>query len=450
MSVSPSPFEPVVLETPTLRVELLPFGLTVQSIQVGGQHVLPSYADPRSHGPPNRAFFAPIVGRYANRLPSGDVPYGRNGQHVAHLLEWSAKGISHHGGPASTPSAVENLHPSGTAGTGTPWPLLQHGPFDQCIWSLIELSDAQLIRHGTGTETDVPAHTAASAVFALESPDGDQGYPGHLRVEVLVALTAPSGRAVGRAGTGNSDGDEAPVPTSQGSVHLVYRAKILDAGTAATPLNLTHHWGFNLSAGSTLPGAVRENGTIDAHQLEILAPLAPPVQRLATDAQGLPTGQLLPIVQGDAHDFSHGGKVMGDNMPEGGYDHYYFWGPRGEKEAETGALAERVRLSATSTGMAVVFATDQPGMQVYSTNGQPAYPASAAATGGARTLALNHGADVARAATLGNHARCAAMLEFGAPHATFLHPALAAAAGTDTILTRGDVYKAHTAAEFFK
>ena len=55
-------------------------------------------------------------------------------------------------------------------------------------------------------------------MFRLKSPDGDQGYPGELTVEVLFALLGPDAEG------------------SLGSLLYVYRAKV-DKGL--TPVNLT-------------------------------------------------------------------------------------------------------------------------------------------------------------------------------------------------------------------
>jgi len=59
------------------------------------------------------------------------------------------------------------------------------------------------------------------AIFRLVSPDGDQGYPGKLVTETLIALVD---------GEGGSQ--------SLGAVAIVYRAKLEDEATV-TPVNLT-------------------------------------------------------------------------------------------------------------------------------------------------------------------------------------------------------------------
>ncbi len=82
------PFQPIILRhasVPT-SVSILPYGLTIQSIQTrtgeNGQaeehDVISSFEDPRNHAAPNRNFYGPIIGRYANRLPVGALQYDGN------------------------------------------------------------------------------------------------------------------------------------------------------------------------------------------------------------------------------------------------------------------------------------------------------------------------------------------------------------------------------------
>lgn len=94
------PFKPVTLSHPStpLSISLLPYGLTVHSIKLRAddeaskeqaslglkeEHdIQPNYEDPKDHAHPNRAFFAPIIGRYANRLPVGKLPIRGEDGHV--------------------------------------------------------------------------------------------------------------------------------------------------------------------------------------------------------------------------------------------------------------------------------------------------------------------------------------------------------------------------------
>ena len=86
--------------------------------------------------------------------------------------------------------------------------------------------------------------TANRAVFCLDSPDGDQGYPGRLRVSVTYTL---------------EDDD---------SVHIVYEG-VSDADTV---VNLTNHAYFNLNG--------HKAGTAMDHLLRINADAFTPVGQI--------------------------------------------------------------------------------------------------------------------------------------------------------------------------
>lgn len=115
---------------------------------------------------------------------------------------------------------------------------LHGGPkgFDIAIWEHIPTKQATLF---SSIETGALAEGSA-AIFRHVSPDGDEGYPGKLTTEVLFALVSPGEGAASQLG----------------SVLIVYRYKVegKDGAAAVTPVNLTHHWGFNLDASLTKPG----------------------------------------------------------------------------------------------------------------------------------------------------------------------------------------------------
>lgn len=138
---------------------------------------------------------------------------------------------------------------------------LHGGPvgFDALPWTV--LTDKDTIQLFSKTEV---AHIRALpqstyAVFRLESPSGDQGYPGSLIAEVLLALVSP-----GNSQSPLVSGRQPTEEYSVGGLVIVYRTCLREANSI-TPVNLTQvgyrstfanyrssifpqHWGFNLEA----------------------------------------------------------------------------------------------------------------------------------------------------------------------------------------------------------
>ena len=119
--------------------------------------------------------------------------------------------------PSYPPSWAENPQVS-----------LHGGPegFDTRDWQPIDLADATLFSE---SEKRSIASLPSSVIFRLVSPDGDQGFPGNLLLEVLYALSSP----VSKQG---SHSEKCHV----GSLYIVYRAKLFsDKNSEVTPVNLT-------------------------------------------------------------------------------------------------------------------------------------------------------------------------------------------------------------------
>lgn len=100
---------------------------------------------------------------------------------------------------------------------------LHGGPdgFDKRDWAIVPVSESKLFSE---KEKEAIQNKLASAtIFGLTSPDGDQGYPGELYSEVLLALAQPAGQG------------------ELGSLLLIYRAKVTGKGgeKVVTPVNLT-------------------------------------------------------------------------------------------------------------------------------------------------------------------------------------------------------------------
>lgn len=424
-----NPFEPVILASKKgdIQVHIIPFGLTVHRLLVSSpsgrqQDLIVGPENPSDHHAGGRNFFGPVVGRFANRLPAhkSSVSTAQGKQLDLNLPEWGGEGVCHHGGPEAAASVAQI-----EAGTVP----VQAGPFDRLVWT--PLVDAK--KHSQLFKDS--EHTGeASAVFAVRSPSGDNGFPGELLIEARFSIEPNVGKA------------EPPALGSPvGSVRVEYRAKILDKSAQVTPLNITQHWGFNLSAGSQ-GSTDAQAQTVDDHQLRFIVPSQGTLQRLDLDSRGVPTGKLIPCPNENPHGWASSGssalgKTIGHNMPEGGYDHFYTWGGRKDKagvDRDVVAL-----LHAASTGTTLAFRTNQSGCQVYTANGQPAHPAPTASSGGSRKLLHRSQAASSNAGEEweGNPTRSAAFLEFSHPHALFLHKSLQEhVGGEDAMLRDGEVY----------
>ena len=160
------------------------------------------------------------------------------------------------------------------------------------------------------------------------SPDGEEGYPGTLSVEVTYKLLADNAL----------------------SIH--YFAKT----DQTTLCSLTNHSYFNLGG--------YDSGKIYPHLLWVDA------DRYLPSAEGfLPTGEIA-SVDGTPFDFRVS-KPIGRDLDlsnpafavTGGYDHYLFF-----TEKKTEALPLRASLYDPASGRKMELFTDQPGMQLYSAN----------------------------------------------------------------------------------
>lgn len=155
-----------------------------------------------------------IVGRVANRITRGFTLDG-----VYYPLTQNAQGVTSHGGPNT---------------------------YTTRVWSV------ESIRIDRG-----PAIT-----LALDSPDGDQGFPGHVKI-----------RATYRFSNDNA-----------------LRLEMVATTSKATPINLTNHIYFNLNGNSTTP--------VYDHSLQIMT------DRTAVMEPGTsPTGEIVPVA-GTPFDFT--------------------------------------------------------------------------------------------------------------------------------------------------
>lgn len=172
-----------------------------------------------------------------------------------------------------------------------------------------------------------PSASGDGVVFSRVSPDGEEQFPGNLKVTVGYRWT------------------------DEQVLRIDYRA-VTDRTTV---VNLTHHSYFNLAG--------EGNGDILGHLLQIDADRFTPV-----NANLIPTGELRPV-QGTPLDFTKPSPVglrIGDPDEQlklgRGYDHNFVLNAGG------GALARAVRMTEPGSGRVMEVWTTEPGIQFYSGN----------------------------------------------------------------------------------
>lgn len=158
-----------------------------------------------------------------------------------------------------------------------------------------------------------------SLVLSLLSKDGEEGFPGNVKVQVTYSLS----------------GD---------TLRIDYRATT----DAPTPINLTNHAYFNLAGAG--------NGNVLNHQMMIAADHITP-----TDDNLLPTGEIAPV-KGTAYDFTQPATI-GSRFKQtpGGYDTNFCL------RAGSG-MQLAARVIEPNSGRVLEVSTTHPGIQFYSGN----------------------------------------------------------------------------------
>ena len=174
--------------------------------------------------------------------------------------------------------------------------------FDKVIWNTEKIGDSSL-------------------KLTYQSKDGEEGYPGNLNIQVIYILGADN------------------------SLKIDYTATT----DQATPVNLTNHSYFNLSAG--------KDSTVLDHVLKLDADKYTPV-----NDQLIPTGQIA-NVKGTPLDFTTP-KAIGKDIGsvKGGFDHNWILNKRGTE------LQEAATVYDPGSGRYMEVLTTQPGIQFYSGN----------------------------------------------------------------------------------
>lgn len=276
-----TPVELYKLTAGALSCQIITFGGSLQSLHVPDRSGKPvdvllgfDALEPyRTHGKSLGA----LVGRYANRI--GGARFTLNGK--TYSLAANNNGVNHlHGGLVG---------------------------FNQRVWTVEEAEDNRL-------------------VLSLLSPDGEEGYPGTLKVQVTYTLT-------------------------EEGLTIDYRAE----SGRDTVCNLTNHAYFNLSG--------HDSGPVLDQTIQLLADRYTP-----TDPLSIPTGEIAPV-EGTPMDLRQPtpiGARIGEAFPQllqaGGYDHN--WIPVGESDA----LRPIARASSPVTGVSMEVLSTLPGVQFYSGN----------------------------------------------------------------------------------
>ena len=176
--------------------------------------------------------------------------------------------------------------------------------FDKVVW------DAESFAHQDG-----PA-----VRFSYSSPDGEEGYPGTLQVEVVYVLTHD---------------DE---------LRIEYSAQT----DKATPVNLTNHSYFNLAA----------RGSVLAHELQLHTE-----RYTEPDETLIPTGRILPVADTPL-DFT-AAKPIGRHIGASpiGYDHNFV-----VKDADSDELVPVATAYEPGSGRVMQVLSTEPGVQLYTGN----------------------------------------------------------------------------------
>lgn len=222
-------------------------------------------------------YFGAAIGRYGNRIANGK--FTLDGEE--YTLPTNNNGQTLHGGP---------------------------GGLDYVIW-------------------DVEKSGENGLIFSYTSPDGDEGFPGELKVKMIYTLTDDNGFKV------------------------TYEAET----DKATPVNLTHHSFFNLNGAG--------NGTVLDHTLQLNASEYTPVNEVL-----IPTGEVVSVKE-TPFDFTDattiGARIDQENEQlkfGGGYDHNWVLDKTGND------LTQAAVISSPQTGIEMEVWTTEPAIQFYSGN----------------------------------------------------------------------------------
>ncbi|MEL4249180.1 aldose epimerase family protein [Shewanella xiamenensis] len=264
-----------------LEVVLSNYGASIWSVKLYGKDEQPislslGYQDIKDWAT-NPYYFGITAGRVANRIGKAQFPLaGKTIQLVANegnnQLHGGPKGLSH------------------------------------CTWQVETLQDSDSV----------------AAVFSITSPDGDQGFPGNLSIQLAYRLK------------------------ENNELILSYHATC----DQTTPVCLTNHAYWNLASN-------KQQGILE-HELTIHAS-----HILALDNEQIPTGELI-LVDDSAYDFKQPKAIAADiKQLANGYDHYFVMDKNPDNKNSLQTIAV---LKDPLSGRELEISTTEVGVQFYSGN----------------------------------------------------------------------------------
>ena len=240
--------------------------------------VLLGFNELSGYAPLNPGYMGALIGRVGNRIGNGR--FTLNG--VTYQVATNSNGHHLHGGDAG---------------------------FDKKLWAA------------------EPDEANNALKLSIVSPDGEENYPGTLKVTVTYTLSEDDGLSIHYEAVSDRD----------------------------TPCNLTNHAYSNLSG--------EGSGTIEDHVIQINAS-----SFTVTDSGLIPTGELRSVA-GTPYDLRQPTRI-GDRLKHlsddeqlrygGGYDHNFMLDGEGFREA--------VALRSPKSGIVMKVFTDMPGVQLYTGN----------------------------------------------------------------------------------
>lgn len=242
---------------------------------VHGFDNLKSYVD-------GHPYFGAMVGRVANRIGKG---------------RFSIDGTTHN---LARNNGENHLH-GGVKG------------FDKVVWE----------------STEAKGEAGPSLTLTYTSPDGEEGYPGTAKIQVIYTLT------------------------NDNQLKIDMQA----SSDKKTPINLAHHTYWNLKG--------PDGGSILDHELQINS-----TRYTVFDADGIPTGKISGV-DGTGLDFTASHKIgkeietfppAEDGSNPGGYDHNFV------VDGTPGQLRWAATLYEPASGRTMDIESTQPGIQFYTGN----------------------------------------------------------------------------------